>query len=623
VTQIVTIPGQGEAEFPDNATPEQIAGAIRKTFPVLDEKAKQAKPEKGLLRRGAEAVVGTGEAALSAVTGGIAAAGSTVGAIAGQVATGGLGDPAAARRAASSAAETAQGMTYTPRTEAGKSILEGAAKVLEASKLEGMAPDLTVGAQAARGAGAAAQQGRTAAARTGASVNERLAAAAEKLKGRGEPEMVGVGAAETDPARIRRERAAALPVPIKLTKGQAGRTFEQQQFERETAKNPEAGKPLRERFAEQNQKILQNFDAWVDQTGAEAGSLRATGEAVTKAVVDKATAAKARIKGAYTAARNAGEMAEQVDAAPLAQYLAGLEPESVNAGVISAANKKVQQLSKDGKLSINDLEEVRKMVGNLGGKDATNAHFANEIKFRIDALTDGKGGDLYKKARSLHREYAKEFKNVGVVDKLTRLKPGTTDRAVAYEDVFQHSILKGSLDDVRAIRKTLQTGGEKGQQAWRELQGATIKHFKDEITKNVATDQAGNPVVSPAKLNALTDALDKDGKLDLIFGKKGAQQIRDVRDLAKDVYTAPPGSVNTSNTASILIGLLDTAVSGTAGMPLPIGSAVNYAVKRVKMRALNKRVGEALADPDRPHLLKDAFDNSPTPQEPLRKAVGE
>src|SRR5258708_17238021 len=99
--------------------------------------------------------------------------------------------------------------------------------------------------------------------------------------------------------------------------------------------------------------------------------------------------------------------------------------------------------------------------------------------------------------------------------------------------------MKGSLEDVRALRRTLQTGGDQGKQAWKELQGATIQHLKDEITKNVATDIKGNKVVSPARLDRLVTELDKDGKLDFVFGKRGAQQIRDVNDIAKDVFTAP------------------------------------------------------------------------------------
>ena len=44
--------------------------------------------------------------------------------------------------------------------------------------------------------------------------------------------MGSVGAAGTDMATMRRQAAESLPVPIKLTKGQAERSFEQQRFER-------------------------------------------------------------------------------------------------------------------------------------------------------------------------------------------------------------------------------------------------------------------------------------------------------------------------------------------------------------------------------------------------------
>ena len=610
----VFVPGQGDVEFPDSMSDEQISGVIKKQFPLLKGDSKedligkvgtQQTPERGFL----EKAVGAGEAGLSMATGMVAGPVGAAAGLARGLVSGKLGTQEGVQEGQEEAQKVSGALTYEPRTEAGKEALGAAGEVLD--KLQGLpvADASFAGALSVGGV-----EGRTV-----ANINARLQAAAENLKG--QKEMVGVGAAQTEQAAIRRARAADLPVPIKLTKGQAERTFEQQQFERETAKHPETGAPLRERFAQQNRNILQNFEAWVDQTGAEAGSLRATGEAVTKAVVEKANSAKASIRAAYQKARESGDMSEKVDVEPLKGYLAGLEPESVNAGVISAASKKLESLAgEDGKLAINDLEEIRKMVGKLGTKDATNSHFAGEIKNQIDALTEGKGGDLYKRARAMHRRYSEEFKNVGVVNKLLSVKPGTTDRAVAYEDVFQHSILKGSLDDVRAIRKTLQTGGEKGQQAWKELQGATVKHLKDEITKNVATDQLGNPVVSPAKLNAMVNALDKDGKLDFIFGKKGAQQIRDVNDLAKDVYTAPPGSVNTSNTASILIGLLDTAVSGTAGMPLPIGTAINYAAKKVRMRAEKARVKEAL---DEPMLLKDYQPGQQEEQIPLKKAIGE
>lgn len=490
--------------------------------------------------------------------------------------------------------------TYEPRTEAGKEAVAALGKGMDASKLAGLGPTeaIALGGAGAPGGAAAARRGAEAVGETAGKVAERARGALSPAA----PEMAGVGAAKTAPETMRRERAAQLPVPVRLTKGQATRDFAQQQFERETAKNPEAGKTLRERFVEQNQQILQNFDAWIDQTGAQTASLRATGQVVNDAIVEKSKRAKTEIRTAYDKARISGAMNEPVDVGPIGQYLQAHQAEAINAPVLTSVQQKLAGLAKGGQVSIGDLEEVRKMVGVLGGKDATNAHFAREVKQLIDTLTDGKGGAEYKNARRLRARYGEEFERQGVIDRVLSTKPGTSDRAVAHEDIFAHTILKGSLDDVRAVRKTLQTAGPEGEQAWKELQGATVKHLKEEMTKGVSTDQAGNPVISPARLNALVAELDKDGKLDFIFGKKGAEQIRDANGIAKDAFTAPPGSVNTSNTASILIGLLDAAVSGTAGMPLPIGTAANFAVKKVRGNALNRRVVSALDDPSLPHV---------------------
>lgn len=414
-----------------------------------------------------------------------------------------------------------------------------------------------------------------------------------------EPQMVGMGAATTAIPQMRTERAAQLPVPIQLTKGQATRDFGQLQFERETAKSPVFGAPIRERMANQNQQILQNFDAWIDETGAQSPSLRSVGETVTNAIVAKANKAKADITKAYEIARAKGEMQEPISVAPLAAYLEHTTPESINAPVLASAKAKLDQLAVKGIISINDVEEIRKMVGRLG-REGPNAYYAGEIKRLIDTMTEGKGGDAYKIARTLRTKYGEEFSDIQIVDRLMSTRPGTKDRLIAYEDVFQKSVMGGSLDDVKALRKTLQSAGPKGQQAWKELQGQTVKNIKDEITKNVTTNERGQPIVSAARLNQLVNELDKDGKLDFIFGKQGAQKIRDVNEIAKDVLTAPPGSVNTSNTATVLLAMLDTAISAPLGLPLPITTSANFALRKMREGALTKRVTESLNYPNLP-----------------------
>jgi hypothetical protein len=51
-----------------------------------------------------------------------------------------------------------------------------------------------------------------------------------------------------------------------------------------------------------------------------------------------------------------------------------------------------------------------------------------------------------------------------------------------------------------------------------------VNHIKDEMQKNLNVDSTGARTGSPAKIDAIVRELDKDGKLDVIFGKKGAER---------------------------------------------------------------------------------------------------
>jgi hypothetical protein len=121
--------------------------------------------------------------------------------------------------------------------------------------------------------------------------------------------------------------------------------------------------------------------------------------------------------------------------------------------------------------------------------------------------------------------------------------------------------------------------------------------MKDQATKGVATDIRGNPIVSPHQLNKAIRELDADGKLDFVFGKKGAEQLRDLNEISKLVQTAPPGSVNTSNTSSaILAALAEAGVTGSiTGLPVPVLALGKALVARQKNAKLQNRINEALA----------------------------
>jgi len=414
---------------------------------------------------------------------------------------------------------------------------------------------------------------------------------------RREPTMAGVGAAEVPEARTRYETAQNLRVKVPLTKGMAERDLATQQFEAETAKlYPDTiGKPLITQKAQANDAILQNFDAYVDATGKETFGLRETGKVVDKALVQQSKDAKTAINKAYTKARESGEMQEPVSYAPLEAYIAKQTPtvRAKLAPILDAVDEQLKVNDPTGTktIPINSMEDVYQFINkNYDPSDAVGMLHAGEMKKLINAATENKGGELYQTARKLRTQYAKQFEDVGAIDKLLRTKKGTTDRAVAFEDVFKHSILDGSRDDVAAIGLTLKKGGADGQQAWKELQGQTIQHIKDKVTASIDVDSFGNPVVSPAKFKSVLNEIDQDGKLDYIFGKAGANEIRSLYETALNVNAPLKGAVNYSNSSSAFMRALD----GVALLPISRVIGVKQGLEKVKEMGIKKQVKESV-----------------------------
>jgi hypothetical protein len=411
------------------------------------------------------------------------------------------------------------------------------------------------------------------------------------------------GAAGTDVATQRRERAAQQG--IDLTKGQAERSFEQQRFERETAKDSEQGGPLRERAADQNERMLKRFDELVEETGGQEVDPGAAGRKIVDPILKKAERAKQEIRTAYDDARAVGDMDDPIDYQPIREFIDEQGPTAQDklAPVLKMVDEQLARNDPDGSGSvpINALEDVRKAIRKAIEPGTPNEKYGTDLIRLIDQATDGKGGELYKHARKLYRDYAAEFKNQGAIRDLIHLKRGTTDRKVAYEDVVRKTVTTGSVDDLNNVKRTLTSAGDDGLQAWREVQGQAMRWINDEATKNVARDVRGNAIVSPAKLAAAVRALDKEGKLEILFGKKGAETLRDLDDIAKDLFTAPPGAVNTSNTASVVKEavkwMTDSAVSlATTGVPVPLVMGGKALLRARADRKVRGQVKEALGD---------------------------
>jgi hypothetical protein len=478
----------------------------------------------------------------------------------------------------------AQRNMYQPRSGASQDVLQSIGSAFEATKLPPVIPTTGMIPSYARMAQATTPQ-----------VSETVRTMPEMLRRKPQPTMAGVGAAVAPEAVTRSQMAQQLRVPIQLSKGEATKDFGQQAFEIETAKNyPETiGKPLLEAKAGRNAAILQNFDAYVDATNKEFFNLRKVGKVVDEALQKSYDKDAGLVRAAYEKARVEGAMQDPIDYSPLTAYIQKQAP-TVRAKlspILDVVDEEITRndLAKTGVMPINALEDIYKVINENYDFNAPK-HFI-EMKNIINQITAGKGGEAYQTAKKLRTELANKYENSSYVDKLLNTKKGySKDRMIAFEDVFKHSILDGSLDDVRAIGYVLKKSGKEGLDAFNELKGQTVQYIKDEVTKSTKNDILGNPVVSPARLKAIVTELDQDGKLDYLFGKKGAQEIRDLMETTLNINTTVEGATNYSNSSSAFIRGLDFL----GKFPIPKVLGAKTAAEMIKNRELKKQVQESI-----------------------------
>jgi hypothetical protein len=373
-----------------------------------------------------------------------------------------------------------------------------------------------------------------------------------------QPAMVGMGAATTDEALKRQERLSRLNIPA--TAGERTQNLAQQQFEADVARgvvtgiSEEAKTKLTEQMggfkANQQKAIVRNFERMTNEVGAEVADptqMRAVGKIVDKALNDEYTKKYDAYKSLYAKADIAGETLEPVNYQTLLEYINTKTPtarKTLDPILDSVAEAlAMNDPQNTGNITVRALEDIYQQIGKV-----KNSASAPEMKQLITQMGEGAGGELYQKARAAREQLAKEFEDVRRVDKLLGTKAGYADRQVALDDVFKYVVLDGSLEEMRTVTRLLKKGGKQGEQAYAELKGQTIQEMKDLLTKS---DQP-----SFRNLNTLVNQLDAEDKLVYMFGKKGRDEIIDLRDAVKDVIVKQPGAVNYSNTSgAVLRGL--------------------------------------------------------------------
>jgi hypothetical protein len=427
------------------------------------------------------------------------------------------------------------------------------------------------------------------------------------LKGEENPNLRSVGAAELSAGQLRQAKARELLDPIDLSRDQYTRNFADVNYAREKAKDAVTGEPIRQKYAQDNQKLINNLNLEVEATGAQKTGMDRSqlGEefvAVTNAYKNVRKQAK---DDAYTAADLAGETLQQVPYQPILNYIENIKTKRPTQYEQNSILKMVEEDLKAndpnnaGSVNLRQLEDVRTLINAETEFGTSNGFHGGKIKSEIDAITKDAGGTLYQEARALNNRYMKEFEETPAISNITALKKGLTERRVPIETLVEDSMLKGPRSRVEEIFKTLEKAGPEGEAMIAELRGVVAEQIMVEATKGVGRDILGNPIVNPTGLNNIITKLDKSGKLDLIFGKQGAERYRTLKDVAIDVKTVPEGSVNYSGTVAGLKNMAaqiatDTATSALAGFPAPVTTIGTMIYKSQKNKKELNKINEFL-----------------------------
>jgi len=558
----------------------------------------QPAPEFGM----GERAIGQGEAALTVATGAAAtipAINDTINEIITSIEQGYIGTDEAKQKLSEAFMGAMQRNTYQPRTEAGQQYARNIGEFGEQlAPLTGLGGELSaIGSMAP-------------AAMTQTSRTMREMPMPTLPRGRGPQDSRSMGAMVSPEAAQRVETARGLPKPFEgetgLTTGQATRAFEDVQFERETAKRGEVGAPIRERYENQTKQMAANFDVMIDEFGPLDLEPRTVGFTVDQALKNRFNVMKKKVDNAYKAARNAGEMEEPISMANVPALLAdidefsGLSPlpdaikkQAIRKGIVIEAEDGTLQ---PGMVTLDEAERFRQFVNKAYNKaDKRDIMIRGDAVRAIDADMEGGTGELYKAARKERGRLADEFENVGITKRLMDTKGQTTERQIAFEDVFNKIILDSPVEEINKLRSTLLKGGQEGKDAWMQLKAKTIDHIKSKSFSPSQTDSQGNPIVVPNQMVKVIKTMDEAGKLESLYGKNVAQVFRDLSEVGQVLMTAPPGAVNYSNTASALQVALDSLGTYTlTGFPAPVVTVFKELTQFVKDKKLKAKINEHL-----------------------------
>ena len=333
--------------------------------------------------------------------------------------------------------------------------------------------------------------------------------------------------------------ADSLPVPMRLTEGQALRDptkFSDELNNR--AQNSEMPKFLND----QHDKLVQNLQAIRDQAGPEVFSSNPTehGDSLIQAYKDRDAPVVADISAKYKALRDANGGQFPIDAGQLYSNVSKeLHGQLLYDDAPKAVMSTLGRLSDQGNMTFENFESLRSNLARIQrdpNVEGNTKFAAGIIRNQMEDFPLSGGAANLKPLADTARAAAKS--------RFDTIEADPAYKAVVNGDATPDSFVKkyvvnGNRDDVATMRQNL-TGNDTALQT---MGVAAI----DNLKSGAKIDWQGNGRFTQAGFNKNLNALGP--KLQYLVDPKTANDLQSLGNVARNIQERPPGAyVNESNT---------------------------------------------------------------------------
>ena len=371
------------------------------------------------------------------------------------------------------------------------------------------------------------------------------------------------------PTLQRHIEADTLPVPVRLTEGQAtGDVVKLSNEQNRRGKDP----VLAQRFNEQNGQLVENLGLIRDKAAPDVYGTKKieNSQGIIDAYKELDTNLNKGIDADYQALRDAAGGQFPVDAPRLLQNVeAKLKKELLSNEAPKGQFSELQRLAKDKNMTFEDYLSLRRNLGDIArtSQDGNTRKAASYMIEELEKLPLQKEAAALKPLADKARASARA--RFQMLEKDPAMKAAVTDSVPA--DKFIDKFV------VNGVNKNINTMVEhlgRDSPAHQHMAAGTVNWLKD---KAGIVDETGN--FSQAGYNKALKQLDDVQNLNMIFNQEAASQLKTLGNVARYTQAQPRGAfVNNSNT---LVGAL--AEKAGKGVAMGVESGLNLAVPGLQL----------------------------------------